>query len=181
MRNPFRRKITEEPFPQPKWPPIQELDKIDITGKRRDGGVDLVITASQPIDDSPQTLNSIRRKVQTYLTAIGLEGFQAEMGHPPREKCAIVIVCEHPIHAKANAVIEECRAEAAAHEVRLEVRRSFTLSQAPASDGKELEQTIRPATDDDLRHIQVQEAAVLETLRARYGDVELRQTDNDLH
>ena len=125
MWNPFRRKPAEEPFPRPRWPPIQALDSVDITGKRRDGGVDLVIVASQPIDDSPETLESIRGKVRTYLTLIGLEEFQAEMGRPPRERVAIILACEHPIHPTAQAVIDECRASAAAQGVRLEVRRSM--------------------------------------------------------
>jgi hypothetical protein len=124
MWNPFRRKPAEAPFPKPEWPPIQELDSIDITGKRSDGGVDLVIIASQPIDDSPQTLESIRQKVQTYLAVIGVEEFQAEMGHPPRDKTAIILSCDHPIHPKAQAVIEECRASALMQGVRLEVRKS---------------------------------------------------------
>jgi hypothetical protein len=124
MWNPFRRKPTEEPFPKPEWPPIQELDSIDLTGQRRDGGIDLGIVASQPIDDSPETLESIRRKVQTYLTVIGREAFQAEMDHPPREKTAIIVICDHLIHPTAQAVIEECRAAAAAQGVRLEVRKS---------------------------------------------------------
>ena len=124
MWNPFRRKPAEEPFPKPEWPPIQELDNVDITGKRRDGGVDLVIVASRPIDASPETLESIRHKVRTYLAVIGSEEFQAETGYPPREKTAIILVCEHPIHPRAQAVIEGCRTSAAAQVVRLEVRKS---------------------------------------------------------
>jgi hypothetical protein len=91
MWNLFRRKQAEEPFPTPEWPPIQSLDSIDIIGNRHDGGLDLAIVASQPIDGSPQTLDSIRRKVGTYLTVIGLEKFQDEMGHPPRDKTTIII------------------------------------------------------------------------------------------
>jgi hypothetical protein len=87
--------------------------------------VDLVIVASQPIDASPETLESIRHKVRTYLAVIGLDEFQAEMGHPPRGKVAILLACEHPIHPAAQAVIEECRASAAARGVRLEVRKSL--------------------------------------------------------
>jgi hypothetical protein len=121
--NPFRRKPVAEPFPKPAWPPIQNLDSLDIIGKRTDGGVDLVITASQPIEDSAQTLESIRRKFGTYLEAFGLEGFKAEFGSPPQDKCTIIFMCEHPIHATAQAVIEECRADAAAHGIRLEIRK----------------------------------------------------------
>jgi hypothetical protein len=125
MWNAFQRKSPDEPFPKPEWPPIQELDSVDITGKRKDGGVDLVILASQPLDGSPQTLQSIRHKVGTYLEVIALEEFQAEMGHPPRDQIAIIVVCEHPIHPQAQAVISECQVSAAAQGIRLEVRKSM--------------------------------------------------------
>lgn len=123
MWNLFRSKPVAEPFPKPAWPPIQNLESLDIIGKRKGGGVDLVITASQPLDDSLETLDSIRRKVRTYLEAFGLEGFQVEFGFPPKDQCAIIMMCEHAIHASAQAVIEECRAEAAARGLRLEVRK----------------------------------------------------------
>jgi hypothetical protein len=32
-------------------------------------------------------------------------------------------MCEHPIHATAQAVIEECRAKALAQGIRLEIRK----------------------------------------------------------
>src|SRR5262245_48133852 len=177
----FRRKRVEEPFPTPPWPPIQSLDSIDITGKRHDGGVDLVIVASQPIDGSPQTLESIRRKVGTYLKAIGLEEFQAEMGHPPPGKTAIIIACEHPIHPKALAVISQCQAAAAARGVRLEVRKSMDSAPSPLpKGGNEMEQSIRPTTEADRNRISAQVAAVQGMLRSRYGDVQLRQTEDDL-
>jgi hypothetical protein len=125
MWNSFRNESADDGFPKPKWPPIQALDSVDITGKRRDGGLDLVIVVSQPLDDSQTTLESIRRKVENYLIAIGLDEFKAEMGRPPREKTTIIIACEHPIHPKAQSVIEECRNSAGAHGVRLEVRKSM--------------------------------------------------------
>jgi hypothetical protein len=180
MWNPFRRKSAQEPFPRPEWPPIQDLDSIDLVGKRRDGGVDLAIVASQPIDDSGQTLECIRHKVRTYLAVIALEEFQAEMGHPPLENTTIIIACEHPIHPRAQGVIEECRAAAAAQGVRLEVRKAVGPTPAPAPEGNQLEQSIRPATDADLGCISAQEAAVLGILRAQYGEVQLRHTEDDL-
>jgi hypothetical protein len=121
---PFDRRATTQPFPKPQWPPIQELDRLDIIGKRQDGGLDLAIVASQPLDDTPETLESIRHKVHTYLQAIALEKFQVEMGHPPLERTTIVIHCEHQIHPAAMAVIEKCKTLAAARGVRLEVHKS---------------------------------------------------------
>jgi hypothetical protein len=67
-------------FPKPRWPPIQDLESVDIAGQRKDGGVDLAIIASQPLDDSADTLNSIRRKVAHYLDVIDLPEFQADLG-----------------------------------------------------------------------------------------------------
>jgi len=182
MWNLFRRKPADATFPTPEWPPIQELDSIDLTGKRHDGGVDLLIIASQPIDDSPQTLESVRRKVGTYMTVIGLEKFQAEMGYPPPEKTAIIIVCEHPIHPRALAVIGQCRTVAAARGVRLEVRKSADSPPVSLPDGgNEMEQSIRPTTDADRSRISAQVDAVLGMLRSQYGDVQLHHTEDDLH
>lgn len=123
MSNAYNPGEREQPFPSPQWPPIQDLDSIDVTGKRRDGGVDLFIAASQPIDASADTLESIRRKVDTYLTALDSEEFRAELGHPPLDRTRIIIVCEHAIHPVAMSVIDEYTGRAAARGVRLEVQR----------------------------------------------------------
>ena len=109
-------------FPKPNWPPIQDLETVDITGKRRDGGVDLVIVASQPLDDAPDTLGSIRRKVAYYLDVIDLAEFQAEMGYPPRDRISIILRCNHPIHPRAAEVIAECQTGARKRGARLEVQ-----------------------------------------------------------
>lgn len=181
MWNPFRRKPGDEPFPTPEWPPIQSLDSIDITGKRHDGGVDLAIVASQPIDGSPETLTSIRRKVGTYLIAIGLEKFQDEWGHPPPEKIAIVIICEFPIHSRALTCIAQCKATARARGVRLEVRKSVDSTPIPLpKEGDELEENIRPVTEADRNRISAQVNTVLAMLHPKYGDVQLCHTEDDL-
>jgi hypothetical protein len=121
MWNPFRRKPGF--FPRPEWPPIQQLDSIDIVGKRKDGGVDLAIVASQPVDNSVETLCAIRQKVNTYLATIGIEEFQSDLGYPPLEKTTIILLCEHPIHPEAAVVIDECKAVALAKGVGFHIRR----------------------------------------------------------
>jgi hypothetical protein len=181
MWNPFRRKSAKEPIPKPQWPPIQDPDNIDITGKRHDGGLDLIIVASQPIDDSPDTLASIGHKVRTYLTAIGLEEFQAEMGHPPREKTAIILAGEHPIHPKAIAVIAQCRAAAAVQGVQLDVRKSMDSSPIPLPEGGDaMVRSIRSPAKADQSRISAQVDVVLGMLRSRYGKMDLRRTEEDL-
>ena len=122
MWNPFRRRQNPDtPFPKPKWPPIQNLDSVDITALRNDGGVDLVIVASQPLDDSPHTLHCICQKITTYLDTIEIEEFQAEMNYPPREKTVIIIRCDHSVHSSAQETIEECKKNALKRGIRLEM------------------------------------------------------------
>lgn len=72
-------------------PPIQNLDTIDIIGKRRDGGVDLTIVVSSDLDDTEAHRDLLGEKLNTYLAAIADEGFQAELGHP--EQVRIEILC----------------------------------------------------------------------------------------
>jgi hypothetical protein len=115
-------KSHEPPFPKPEWPPIQNLESVDLTGQRRDGGVDLVIVASQPLDDAAETLDSIRQKVACYLEVIDLPGFQAEMNYPPRSRTKIILRCDHPIHPRAAAVIAECQASAGERGVQFVVQ-----------------------------------------------------------
>ena len=109
-------------FPKPKWPPIQDLESVDLTGKRRDGGVHLLIVASQPLDDAPDTLNSIRSKVAYYLDVIDLPEFQAELEYPPQDRISIILSRDHPIHPRAAEVIAECQRSAGTRGVRLVVQ-----------------------------------------------------------
>ena len=122
-------------FPKPQWPPIQELESVDLTGKRRDGGVDLLIVVSQPLDGSADTLAAIRQKVGYYLDVIDLPEFQAEMGHPPRDRTPIIFACDFPIHPWATAAIAECQAVAARRGVRVVVQQRQAEPGAAADGG----------------------------------------------
>jgi hypothetical protein len=86
-------------------PPIQNLDTVDIAGRRRDGGVDLLIVASGPLDPSPETQKLLLDKIQGYLEQINTPGFQSEFGHPPADKVRIVISCEHEIHPVIRTLV----------------------------------------------------------------------------
>jgi hypothetical protein len=109
-------------FPKPQWAPIQDVENVDLTGKRQDGGVDLLIVASQLLDDAADTLNRIRRKVAYYLDVIDLPEFQADMEFPPRDQTTIILSCDYPIHPLAATVIAECQASAGQRGVRLVVQ-----------------------------------------------------------
>ena len=109
-------------FPRPEWPPIQDLESVDLIGKRKDGGVDLTIVASQPLDGSADTLAAIRQKIAYYLDVIDLAEFQVEMGYPPRDRTSVILACDFPIHPSAAAVVAECQAAASLRGVRVVLR-----------------------------------------------------------
>ena len=72
--------------------PIQNLDSIDIVGRRHDGGVDCVIVASGPLTNDPDILLLLRSKVEAYLGHINSQKFRDEFNNPLPEKTAIVVV-----------------------------------------------------------------------------------------
>jgi len=125
--NPFRRR-EKPPFPRPKWPPIQDLDSIDdVAYEGRDRPVYLLIIASQPLDDAPDTLARIRKKVATYLSPEALCAVQLALGYPPSGQITIFLVCDHPVHRAAMDVIEECRTMATDRGMCLELTDSKSL------------------------------------------------------
>jgi hypothetical protein len=101
--------------------PIQNLDRIDIVGVRKNGGLDLAIIVSGPLDGSDETLHLLAQKVRNYLTEIAagelLERYPEAMPGPFR----ILIFCKHPIDAIALGLIHALEAEAAAQDVMLEL------------------------------------------------------------
>ena len=50
--------------------PIQNLDKIDIVGERKDRGVDLVIVVSSALTDSDYHEQLLKTKIQGYTDTI---------------------------------------------------------------------------------------------------------------
>ena len=98
-------------------PPIQNLDAVDVVGKRKDGGLDLVVTCSGPLDSSPDTLNRLGSKVRAYLSAIDTEGFRSRF--ETNNEVKIFLSCEHSVSDAAQALIIELVKEAMSQHVQL--------------------------------------------------------------
>lgn len=186
MLNPFGKKPAASGFPKPKWPPIQAFDEIDFWGKKTDGGADLIIVASQPLDDSEPTLQSISAKVDFYLRALGHAPFLAQLDNPPRTQITIVMLCEHPIHTQAMEVIAVQKALAAGQGINLELRRTMgdqplPIPKASAAALGVPENPVRPLNDEERMRIVSQVEFVQKLLRSRYGnEAQLRRTVDDL-
>lgn len=73
---------------------IYEADRIDMMAKRRDGGVDLFIVSSGPIDASAQTQSLLLDKVENYLRYIQSEDFKKDFPDTPRDHTSIIFQLE---------------------------------------------------------------------------------------
>jgi hypothetical protein len=91
------------------WPPIQNLDQIDLLAPRHDGGVDLIIVASSRMDGSPEHQKLLLDKIQGYMAYVNSAEFKAEFGNPPADKVEIVVSYKHEPHPAMLMLLEKCK------------------------------------------------------------------------
>lgn len=108
--------------------PMSDEDTVDIVGIRKDGGLDMVVSAAGPIDDSPETLRLLENKLKNYIMGANSEAFPRHYGRSPGVPVVIYISCTHPISPAAIKVIDRLRASAAENGVGLEIRRQMETS-----------------------------------------------------
>ena len=87
--------------------PIQNLDSFDIVGERNDGGVDLIVVCSGPLDDSAETQALLRGKIQNYLNTAIHPNFANVYAAAKDGPVRIVLACQHEISPVSQATIAE--------------------------------------------------------------------------
>lgn len=103
--------------------PFTDADTIDIVGVRKGGGLNLVLSVSGPIDDSPYTLKALETKIGNYIAGAKSERFLRHYGQELEAPIVIYISCDYPISNAAHTVIREMQRVAQAKRVGLELRR----------------------------------------------------------
>jgi hypothetical protein len=101
--------------------PIQNLDSFDIVGERNDGGVDLLVVCSGPLDDSTETQALIREKVQNYLNTAGHPNFANVYPAAKDGPVRIVLACQHEISAISQRTISELAEKGGAVGIKITV------------------------------------------------------------
>ena len=86
-------------------PPIQNLDSMDILGRRNDGGIDCVIVALK-LEDTDEHEMLLKQKIQNYVDAIMSEEFAAEFGAFSQANTRIIISCTERPHENIVQLIE---------------------------------------------------------------------------
>ena len=81
--------------------PIPNLTVIDIVGKRRDGGVDLVIVIASPLSADARSIFRLSRKLDGYLREINSDTWRAENPNGTAESTRIIV----KLHPDSDPVI----------------------------------------------------------------------------
>lgn len=104
--------------------PIQNIDQVDVLGERKDGGADLVISVSGPLDSSPETLKLLDAKIRAYITAVSSEFFCQKY---IASKSRIIVSCAFPVSDQSRAIVNKLASLAAQHCIGLELRESLRV------------------------------------------------------
>ncbi len=99
-----RRREEPRAQPAPGWEsPVGDPGNLDLIGARHDGGIDLVLVCSRPLDDSPATREVLARKLRNYCHYVLSEDFAQEYGKPSEERTRILLkVLAQPPRAILN-------------------------------------------------------------------------------
>ena len=86
--------------------PIQALDSIDVLGRRKGGGADLVIIVSSFLDDIPEHEQLLRQKIQNYVDTIIADEFQEDFGNIANNPYSIILKCTVEPHPNMASLIQ---------------------------------------------------------------------------
>jgi hypothetical protein len=85
--------------------------RIDLIGARPDGGLDLILVCSSPLDESEPTRNTLVRKLRNYCLFVMSDEFAEEFGTPSEERVRIVLSVTAPPPRPIRALLERVRSE----------------------------------------------------------------------
>ncbi len=76
---------------------VENPHHIDILGARKDGGADLVMVSSGPLDESPEGQTLLLDKVETYLKYIHTPDFRRQCpAATPKNTHVVLLMREEP-------------------------------------------------------------------------------------
>jgi hypothetical protein len=98
----------------PNWSsPVGDPDQLDLVATRYDGGIDLILVASRPLDTGPQTRGVVSRKLRNYCVYVASQDFADEFGIPSPERTRIIVRLPAEPHAEIASLLTRLHAECA--------------------------------------------------------------------
>ena len=99
--------------------PLSELDNLDVIGERNDGGVDMLVVTTGPLDASDETCEKLQAKLSCYLYAATHANFASNYPAASTGRVRIFVSNSHPISDRARLVVESMSKEALARGVEI--------------------------------------------------------------
>jgi len=94
-------------------PPIRHVTKLDVLGRRHDGGLDLCIVAESSFDGTSETRRLVEQKVRNYLNEIVSDEFRDEFEPEELENVTSRLESDFPIDLEIMDLLASLRREAA--------------------------------------------------------------------
>lgn len=105
----------------PRELPLSAVDNLDIVGERKDGGIDMVVVTTRPLDASEEICNLLGEKLNAYLRAATHENFAKLYPAAARGRVRIFVSDKHAISDRARQVVKTFAAEALARNVEVQL------------------------------------------------------------
>ena len=101
--------------------PLSELDNLDVIGERKEGGVDMLVVTTGPLDASDETCHKLHAKLSTYLHAAIHPNFSNVYPAASTGRVRIFVSDSHAVSERARQVVESMSREALARGVEIRI------------------------------------------------------------
>jgi hypothetical protein len=105
----------------PRSSPLSEPDSLDVIGERKDGGVDMLVVTTGPLDASDETCQKLLAKLSSYLHAAVHPNFVNVYPAASTGRVRIFVSDSHAVSDRARQIVESMSREALSHGVEIRI------------------------------------------------------------
>ena len=101
--------------------PLSEPDNLDVIGERNEGGVDMLVVTTGPLDASDETCQKLQEKLNSYLYAAVHPNFANVYPAASTGRVRIFVSDTYAVSDRARQVVESTSREALARGVEIRI------------------------------------------------------------
>jgi hypothetical protein len=101
--------------------PLSDPDNLDVIGERNDGGVDMLVVTTGPLDASDETCRRLMEKLNAYLYAAVHPNFANIYPAARDGRVRIFVSDSHAVSERAQQLVQSFASEALVRDVEVRV------------------------------------------------------------
>lgn len=101
--------------------PLSDADNLDVIGERNDGGVDMLVVTTGPLDASEETCRRLQAKLTSYLQAAVHPNFANVYPAASAGRVRIFVSDSHAVSDRARSIVESMSREALTRGVEIRI------------------------------------------------------------